>query len=73
MSRNRPRLAADLEAGLEKMIADGSLDKMFYGQYGELIKHAGIARRRVVHLRNPMMPAHLPLARKQLWLVGAGG
>lgn len=61
------RLAADLTAGLEQMIADGSFDKLFDEFYGEMIRKADLKNRSVIHLKNPLMPSRMPLERRQLW------
>lgn len=60
-------LGADLTAGLEKMIADGSFERRFQQYFGPLIKRAGLKGRRVLTLRNPLMPPSMPLARRELW------
>ena len=60
-------LAADVSAGLEKMIADGSFDKVFQEFYGDMIRRAGLRERRAIDLKNPLMPDTMPLARKNLW------
>jgi hypothetical protein len=60
------RLAADLQSGLERMIADGSFDKLFLKFFGEQIRRAALKDRRIIDLANPMAPA-LPLERKELW------
>lgn len=60
------RLAADLHAGLERMIADGSFEKLFQKFFGEQIRRAALKDRRVIDLVNPAAPA-LPLERKELW------
>ena len=61
------RLAADIKDGLEKMIADGSFEAMFQQHYAAMIRRAGLKGRRVIELHNPVMPAHMPVERKQLW------
>jgi len=60
-------LAADVNAGLEKMIADGSFDKVFHEYYGDMIRRAGLRERRAIDLKNPLLPDTIPLARKNLW------
>ena len=60
------RLAANLTAGLEKMVADGSFDKLFQEHFGEQIRQAALKERRIIDLDNPMAPS-LPLERKELW------
>jgi hypothetical protein len=65
--KDNTRLAADITAGLEKMIADGSFEKLFQEYYGDMIRKSALKERRVLDLHNPLMPASLPLARKNLW------
>lgn len=65
--KNDKQLAADLTSGLEKMIADGSFEKLFQEHYGETIRRAGLQDRRIIDLDNPLMPAHMPVHRKPLW------
>ena len=60
-------LAADITSGLEKMIADGSFEKLFQEFYGEMIRKSALKERRILDLKNPLMPKGLPLGRKNLW------
>lgn len=65
---NRPRLAADLERGLEAAVADGSFQRLFQRHFGDLIARHGLARRVTLPLHNPLLPAATPLQRPALWL-----
>jgi ABC-type amino acid transport substrate-binding protein len=65
--KGNTRLAADITAGLEKMIADGSFEKLFQEYYGATIRRARFKDRRIFELPNPVMPPGMPLARKNLW------
>jgi hypothetical protein len=67
VSRSAPRLAARLTAGLERMVADGSFDALFVGQYGKLPADLNLGRRLPIKLENPFLPAWVQLGRKQLW------
>lgn len=69
---NRPRLAADLERGLEAAVADGSFQRLFQRHYGDLIARHRLAQRVRLALRNPLLPAATPLHRQALWLVLGG-
>lgn len=60
-------LAKRLEAGLEAMVQDGSLQALFKTYKGPLIKRSGLARRRLFRIPNPGLPAQTPLARSELW------
>jgi hypothetical protein len=65
--KGNTRLATDISEGLEKMIADGSFEKLFQDYYGDMIRRAGIKDRRVFELANPLAPGTMPVARKNLW------
>lgn len=69
---NRPRLAADLERGLEAAVADGSFQRLFQRHYGELIARHRLLQRRTVLLRNPLLPPATPLDKPGYWLVLGG-
>lgn len=64
--KGNDKLAADVTAGLEKMIADGSFDKLFYEYYGDILKRSGLKDRRVIELRNPLLPDGIPAGRQHL-------
>lgn len=68
VSAKRPQLAADLARGLEMALADGSFERLFQQQFGALIARHALARRHVLRLNNPELPAATPLQRKELWL-----
>lgn len=60
-------LARRLEAGLEAMVQDGSLQALFMAHKGALIKRSGLAQRRLFRIANPDLPPQTPLARSELW------
>jgi hypothetical protein len=66
---SRPRLAEDLSRGLERMQADGSFEQMFRKQFDGVLDRLNLGKRRVLQLRNPVLPADTPLQRKELWWV----
>lgn len=61
-------LARRITEGMEMMIKDGSLNALFQQYKGESIKAGGLARRRVLHLKNPHLTPETPLSRSELWL-----
>lgn len=62
------RLLADaVTHGLERAIADGSMDALFRHAYGSLDQELGLARRRVIELANPEFPGDAPTGRTGLW------
>lgn len=65
--KGNTQLANDISEGLEKMIADGSFEKLFQEYHGEMIRRAAFRDRRVFELLNPLAPAGMPLNRKALW------
>lgn len=63
----RPRLAADLTAGLESLVADGTFERLSREQFGGLMRRHRTDQRRILTLRHPALPPATPLARKALW------
>lgn len=61
------RLAKRIEAGLEIMVKDGSLRKIFNETYGEALAIANLKYRKIINVRNPTLPPLTPLNRKELW------
>ncbi|WP_337879374.1 transporter substrate-binding domain-containing protein [Rheinheimera sp.] len=60
-------LAALIEQGLEKAIADGSFDQLFEQHFAADIQQLQLAQRHVIELENPFLPQATPLERKELW------
>src|SRR5471032_2859251 len=67
VNRRNTRLAHDIEAGLEKAIADGSFDRLFQQYYGDRLRKAHLETRTVIELRNPLMTPGTPTNRPELW------
>ncbi|WP_082938822.1 ABC transporter substrate-binding protein [Mitsuaria sp. 7] len=63
----RPRLAADLTRGMNALVADGTFERLSRQIFGDLLQRHRIDQRRVLQLRNPLLPAQTPLDRKALW------
>jgi len=62
------KLADRLEEGLRSMIADGVYDFIFWKYNRTALQGLGLARRRVLNLDNPFLPADTPLGDTRLWL-----
>jgi hypothetical protein len=60
-------LAQRIEAGMEMMIKDGSLNLLFQKYKGESIRSGALHKRRVLHLPNPHLTPETPLSRGELW------
>ena len=60
-------MAEDIRQGLEKAIADGSFDKLFLQYFGERLRRAGLEKRTVIELKNPLLTSETPSGRPELW------
>ncbi len=67
VASSRPRLAADIERGLETLLADGTLQRMFRETFGDLLTRYDLKRRVTLELHNPTLPPQTPLQRTELW------
>lgn len=67
VSPSQPKLAQRLEVGLEAIVADGSLKKVFNEYYGSAIEKAGLERRHVIYIDNPLLPEKTPVGRSEFW------
>ncbi|MFG6460951.1 substrate-binding periplasmic protein [Roseateles sp. DXS20W] len=72
VSPRRPDLARLLQAGLEKAVAEGSLQRLHHEHFGAALRAHPVMRERIVHLRNPLLPSDTPLQRRELWLQPGG-
>lgn len=68
--KQNAKLAADLELGLNRAIADGSFDRIFYNDpmVKAVLEKANLEERLVFNLNNPTLPKETPLDRAELWL-----
>lgn len=62
-----PQLAEDLRQGLERAIADRSLQALFAQHFRALMQRLDIPRRLVLRLDNPLLSPETPLRRPELW------
>lgn len=64
----RPKLAEDLRIGFEKIIENGSFEKLFLKYNQASIERADIRQRVKIQLKNPLLnPKSMPLNRPELW------
>lgn len=68
-SKGNEKLAMRIETGLERMIKDGSFDRIFLKYNNSSIKQSRLDERRLIRLENPFLPDNTPLDRKELWFV----
>lgn len=59
-NRQNTEIAEVLSEGLERAIADGSFDKLFFQYYGEFIKKAALDKRKIIELQNPDLKIENP-------------
>lgn len=67
VSPNRHDLAVLIERGLRRMMASGQWDRLLHTFYGEDLRFAQLAQRRVIDLKNPLLPPETPLGEPGLW------
>lgn len=70
--RDRPELAADLQRGLDAMVADGSFARLFQQHFGDLIRRHRLLQRTRILLNNPLLPPQTPLHKAGYWLLVDG-
>jgi len=63
----KPNLAERIETGLKAMIADGSFEKIFEEEFGELIRSANLKNRRIFRINNPNLNSKTPLKNLDYW------
>ncbi|WP_156510573.1 ABC transporter substrate-binding protein [Labrenzia sp. OB1] len=67
VSPERPDLAERFERGLRSMIADGSLDRLFWKYFQKDIERVGLDKRRTIRIPNPNLGPETPLDDPALW------
>ena len=60
-------LAQAIEVGLQRLRASGAFDRLFLKHHGDDIARAQLEARRVIELRNPLLPKQTPLDKPELW------
>ncbi len=66
-NRRDAALRDRVEAGLRKMLADGSYDALFWKYNGKAIEEANLKGRRIIRLKNDLLPKETPLDNPALW------
>lgn len=67
VSKSYPQLQKRLELGLRKMIKDGSFDAIFWKYNGKAIEAVNFKKRRIIHMKNHLLPKETPLNDATLW------
>jgi hypothetical protein len=61
------QLAQRIEAGMEIMVRDGTLEQLFQRFKAKTIERADLQHRRLIRIDNPGLSAETPLGRSELW------
>ena len=56
-----------IEAGVRRMVKDGSFDAIFKKYNGKVIEQVNFKHRRIIRIRNDMLPKETPLNDAALW------
>ena len=67
VSPKYPKLAERIRRGLEIIIRNGVLDRLFVENYGEAIIRARFNDREIFKIENPFLAPETPLDRHELW------
>jgi hypothetical protein len=67
VSKSNPQLHKRIEMGLRKMIKDGSFDAIFWKHNGRAIESANFKKRRIIYIKNHLLPKETPLNDVTLW------
>ena len=60
-------LAADIRKGLDIALRDGSFEALFVQHFGTVLQRSRLGQRRIVEMKNPLLPAETSLADTRLW------
>jgi len=59
--------AQALEDGLYAALVDGSFDRLFNRFFADDIARSRLNERKILHLKNPLLPPRTPLKNERLW------
>ncbi|MFY8325922.1 hypothetical protein [Pseudoalteromonas sp. ZZD1] len=68
VANDNMQLHGQIHKGLELAIADGSFDELFYRHFADAIAQANLKNRRIIELKNPLLPLSAPLNSEHYWL-----
>ncbi len=67
VSKTQPRIHQRLETGIRKMLKDGSFDAIFWKYNARAIEQLDLKHRRVIEMKNHLLPKETPLDDASLW------
>ena len=68
VAKHNQSLAADIELGLSRAYADGSLTQLFMQYYGDVIEKYTLEDANIIRLKNAFLPKATPLDRSEFWI-----
>jgi hypothetical protein len=66
-TKSGEQLAKRAQIGLEKMLEDGSYDRLFQVHFRDAIERLNLKNRTLIELENPLLPKATPLSDQRLW------
>ncbi len=73
VSKSEPHLAQRIRYGLEQMTKDGRFEALFNKHFAQPLAALKLSERVIIELKNPYLPAWVPLDRPELWYKPASG
>ncbi|MDP2716197.1 ABC transporter substrate-binding protein [Rheinheimera sp.] len=66
-NKQNAALAQLVEQGLNRAIANGKFDQLFYQHHRDAIARSALSQRTILRLHNAALPENTPVQRKELW------
>ena len=60
-------LARRIEKGLLQLLQNGSMDQLFNSYFNVILKQSNLSARKVIKIKNPILPEQTPLKKKKFW------
>ncbi len=67
VNNDNKQLSQRLSSGLQMLVASGELSKIVAEYHGHYIEAAELGKRRVIRLKNPLLPTTTPLEQPEYW------
>lgn len=67
VSRDNKALAATIENALLRTVANGKFEQMFMEEHKQYLDRANFAKRKIIHIDNPLLPPETPVLEEEFW------
>lgn len=67
VNKRDTRLAAEIRKGLDIALRDGSFEALFAQNFGTVLQRSRLGQRRIIEMKNPLLPFETPLGDTALW------